>query len=113
MAIIFFYFFVNSSYVEELPACYIRENFHVICPSCGGTRCVTNFVKGNFQQAFQYNPIIFIMICYLLFINSIYVIDTIRNKKNKYLYPKWWYFVIWAFILIGFSVIRNIWNIYP
>jgi hypothetical protein len=47
-----------------LPDCSFAK-IGVLCPSCGGTRCVRAFFSGDFGAAFSFNPFFFVLICYL------------------------------------------------
>ena len=47
-----------------LPDCMYAKR-GIMCPSCGGTRCVRNFFSGRFAEAFALNPFIFLLIIYL------------------------------------------------
>ena len=99
---------LNSSYMEMVPTCYIKETFNINCITCGGTRCLINFVNGNFIESFKYHPVFFILFCYLIILNITFIIDTIRNKKTTWIYPKYWYAYILAFALIIQFIYRNI-----
>jgi len=62
--------FLSVKYITQLmldimPGC-IFYKYGFICPSCGGTRTVHNFVTGNFIASFSYNPYIFGIIIYLI-----------------------------------------------
>lgn len=100
---------VNSILMQYTPRCLFYESTHLQCPSCGGTRCVENILKGNFKAAFLFHPIFFITIFYLLLCNIIYLINL--NRKNKiliWIYPKYWYTIIFAIILVVFGIVRNL-----
>lgn len=47
-----------------LPDCALAS-LGVLCPSCGGTRCVRAFFSGEFAAAFSFNPFFFVLIWYL------------------------------------------------
>lgn len=99
----------NSNLINYMPKCWIYQNTGIFCPACGGTRCVLNMLQGNFKQAFFSNMIFFIMIVYLLTCNIIYIINL--NRKNKiatWIYPKYWYAIIFVIILLIYTIIRNI-----
>lgn len=99
---------IKYDYIKLIPRCYIFENFNILCPSCGSTRCVINFLQGNIFLAFYYNPIICITIIYLIIVNFIYCINNITNRNILIcIYPRWYYIIIWAFILIILAIIRN------
>lgn len=44
-----------------LPACAFAQR-GVLCPACGGTRCVSSLCQGAFGQAFSYNPVLFLVL---------------------------------------------------
>lgn len=92
-----------------MPTCIINKYLGILCPSCGGTRCVINLVQGNFVQSFLYHPIFFITIWYLALVNIVYVINTFTNKKIlAFLYPKTKFWIIFVIVILIFTVFRNI-----
>ena len=92
-----------------MPTCIINKYLGILCPSCGGTRCVVNFALGNFKESFLYHPLFFITIIYFIFINFVYIINSFRNKKIfTFLYPKTKFWIVWITLLIIFTIIRNI-----
>lgn len=100
---------VNSNLMQYTPSCLFYEATNLQCSSCGGTRCVENILKGNFKEAFLFHPIFFISIFYLLLCNIVYLINL--NKKNKiltWIYPKYWYAIIFAVILVIYGILRNL-----
>ena len=100
---------VNSNLMLYTPSCLFYKATNLQCPSCGGTRCVENILKGNFKEAFLFHPIFFITIFYLLLCNIVYLINL--NKKNKiltWIYPKYWYAIIFAVILVIYGILRNL-----
>ena len=48
-----------------MPTCFWREHFNIICPFCGGTRCVINTLTLNFADGFKYHPVLFIYMFFL------------------------------------------------
>lgn len=108
-AIICVYIFIKSKYIQIIPQCWIYKTTGILCPACGGTRCIINILNGNFKQAFFSHEIFFIGIIYLIIINIIYIINI--NRKNKiltWIYPKYWYSIIFAIILTTFTIMRNL-----
>lgn len=92
-----------------MPSCIINTLFGIECPSCGGTRCVINFISGNFKQSFYYHPIFFITIIYLIIVNLLYIINSFRKEEFiTWIYPKTKFWIIWIIVLILFTIIRNI-----
>jgi len=100
---------VNSNLMQYTPSCLLYEATNLQCPSCGGTRCVENILKGNFKEAFLFHPIFFIVIFYLMLCNIVYLINL--NKKKEiltWIYPKYWYAIIFAVILVIYGILRNL-----
>ncbi len=66
LAVMFFSFkIITALMLKHLPKCIFLQ-YGIVCPSCGGTRSVRNFVSGNFLLSFKYNPFVFLVIIYAL-----------------------------------------------
>lgn len=103
------YGFVNSSYLELIPKCWVYQNTGFLCPACGGTRCVMFLLKGNLIEAFFSHILFFIGIVYLLVVNILYIINLNRKKKiAEKFYPKTSYAVIFVVLLIIYTIVRNL-----
>ena len=104
------YVVINTKIFAQLTKCYIREKTHLMCPGCGGTRCLQSLFKGDIVSAFYYHPIITVVAIYLLICNIVYLIN--RKRKDKkiltWIYPKDYYTIILAIILVIFTILRNI-----
>ncbi len=88
--------------------CPIYETFHVYCPGCGLTRMLLSILKLNFYQAFRYNPLVFIMLPFSLFLLIEKLYSEYKNKKSLYSkIPNYvWYIIL--VILIAYGILRNI-----
>lgn len=107
--VLIIFIIINQNLIKFLPPCPINKFFGVLCPSCGGTRCVTNFVLGNFAESFFYHSILFITILYLLLVNLLYIINTLaKTQIATFLYPKTKFWIAFLIILLIFTIIRNI-----
>lgn len=108
--IIFAVILVNTVNITQYTiGCWFYQATGLQCPSCGGTRCIINIFQGNFKEAFFLHPIYFITVVYLLIVNIIYIINIYRKeKKAKWIYPKPWYAIVLAVILIVYGFLRNI-----
>jgi len=99
---------VNSNLITYVPKCWIYQSTGILCPACGGTTCVVNFLQGNFKVAFFSHIVFFVTIVYLLICNIVYIINL--NKKKKiatWIYPKYWYAIIFVIISVIYTIIRN------
>lgn len=100
--------------ISIIPNCPIKENLHILCPSCGGTRCVVNFILGNFYESFWYHPVFFITIIYLLFTSVLFIVNLFKKKKVlTFLYPKAKFWIGFGIITFIFTIVRNIFDITP
>ena len=100
---------IKSGLVYYIPECIIHRMFGILCPSCQGTRCVMQLVQGNFAASFNYHPIFFITIMYLLPINLLFIINSFKKKEIlTFLYPNKYFLIGFIIILAIFTVVRNI-----
>ncbi|MBO5413745.1 MAG: DUF2752 domain-containing protein [Clostridia bacterium] len=107
--VLIIYIAIKTGIVSFVPRCIINKNFGILCPSCGGTRCVINFVGGNFVDSFNYHPIFFITIFYLIIVNVIFIINSFRKKEvSTFLYPKSKFWIGFIIILFIFTILRNV-----
>ncbi len=103
------YIFINSSYIEIIPKCWVYEKTRILCPACGGTRCIINLLKGNWVEAFISHMVFFVTFIYLGVLNVVYIINLNKEKKvAMWIYPKYWYIIIFAILLIIYTIIRNL-----
>lgn len=109
VALIALYSFVNSKYLAIIPECWVYQTTGLLCPACGGTRCVVSILEGNWVKAFFSHMVFFIGILYLLSINIIYLINLNKEKKvGTWIYPKYWYEIVFAVVLIIYTIVRNL-----
>lgn len=109
IVLLILYSFANSKYIEMLPVCWVYQTTGFLCPACGATRCIRSLLQGNWIQGFFYHMVFFIGILYLLIINLVYIINL--NKKEKiatWVYPKYWYVLIFVILLILYTIVRNV-----
>lgn len=109
LILVFLIILVNSNFINIVPKCWIYENTGVLCPGCGGTRCVINILQGNIVDAFFNHMVFFITFMYLFILNIIYIINL--NKKDKiatWIYPKLSYVILFVILLISYTIIRNL-----
>lgn len=65
----------------NIPPCPFLTGTGLPCPVCGGTRCVYNFAKGNFGEAFSFNPYVFMIIIYLLILLFVFNVRHLTSNK--------------------------------
>ncbi len=55
---------------KYLPDCIFLKH-GILCPSCGGTRCIYSLVKGDITGALKYNFMIFLAVIYIILIIAV------------------------------------------
>ena len=104
-------FIINCKYITGVSQCYIFQNTGILCPSCGGTRCIQSLLQGDIVSSFHYNFVITFVAIYLVILNIVYLINRNKDEEKKvltWIYPKYWYTIVLAVILIIYTVLRNL-----
>lgn len=99
----------------SVEVCLIKHITNMPCPSCGTTRSVISLTKGNFIEAFDINPIGYIVSLFQL-IAPIWIVADLILKNNSFFkyYQKIENYLIkpkYAIPLILLIFINWIWNI--
>ena len=98
------YLYLNKRFSFYIP-CLFHKITHLYCPGCGLTRMIISILKLNFYQAFRYNPLLFIMLPFIIIYEIIYYINWIQDK-NFTISKKIWYILL--IITIIYTILRNL-----
>lgn len=107
--IVLFVLFLLYLFLSNYFQIYIPCPFHKItgfyCPGCGITRMFISILQFDFYSAFRYNPLLFILLPFALYLFIDYLI---RKEKSSYkkIPGMVWYVFIFVFIIYG--ILRNI-----
>ncbi|MBQ7416074.1 MAG: DUF2752 domain-containing protein [Oscillospiraceae bacterium] len=97
---------------RSLPDC-LSMRVGLLCPACGGTRCVRYFFGGQLGAAFLANPFFFVLIWYLsaaLVLLNVGVLFGVEPAQRIAKRMTDWHAVIVAAVLFAiFGVARNLW----
>lgn len=108
---IYLYAHFDPSSYAFFPKCPVYAITGYKCPGCGSQRAFYNLFQGNFMMAFIYNPLMFILVPYILFGIYIEYIANLSNKKivrlRNILFGKWAILVL-ALLIIVYTIIRNV-----
>jgi len=109
------YFMGLNSYSNEIGGCLIKKITTIPCPSCGSTRAVLSFLKGDFGASLYWNPIGLILII-IMILSPIWILYDVITKKSTLLhfYRRTEFFLTkrWIVIIVIILVLANwIWNI--
>lgn len=100
------YIILNTNMIKYVPTCIFYEKYGLLCPGCGGTRFMMSLLNLDIIKAFYIHPLFFILMTYLVILDIVYVINIIF-KKHIIIF-KWWHIISWTFLLLIFTVFRNI-----
>ena len=93
------------------PKCPVYTITGYKCPGCGSQRAFHNLFHGNILTAFMYNPLMILLIPYILF--GVYI-EYIANRLNPHIARlKSTFFSKWAILALGiiillYTILRNI-----
>ena len=96
--------------------CLFKKATGFPCPSCGTTRSVVYIINGEYESAFQYNPLGYIVLFIMVAAPGWIVFDVIYKKATfLYVFHKTELFLRrrWvAVFCILFVIVNWVWNIY-
>ncbi len=109
---ILFLIFLAYYVINRLTGLYIPCVFRLLtgyqCPGCGVTRMLFSILHFQFEDAFHYNPLVFIylpfIIAYYIYMNYLYIYqkkDQILKKIPNYVG------IVVIFITLLFGILRN------
>lgn len=94
-------------------SCPSQSIFGVYCPGCGSQRLIHSLLHLNFEAAFRYNPLLFVLFPFVIYLLYIFVSNSFFNTHYRValLYRNW--FVISLFtLLLLYGILRNL-QYYP
>ncbi|MDR2384563.1 MAG: DUF2752 domain-containing protein [Tannerella sp.] len=104
--------YVNFNPTENqlFPKCPVYALTGYQCPGCGFQRALHSLFNGDIIAAFLYNPLIFILIPYILIL---IFLEYIANKRNpavlnfRRIFLDKWVILAIAMLIIVFTIVRN------
>lgn len=78
------------------------------CPGCGATRMLWSLIKGDFYQAFRFNPLLFILLPFGIWVLCDKIYCKIKGDKKPLIdkIPSWCWIIL-IVITIAFGILRN------
>ena len=111
----YFFYSINYSESSHLKFCIIKSITGYPCPSCGTTRAVKLFLKGDFYTSIQMNPFGIIVAILMITVPFWILFDLITKKETFYKNYKKSELILrkkpLAIILIILVILNWIWNI--
>jgi hypothetical protein len=107
---IYLYARFDPSGYPFFPKCPVYTITGYKCPGCGSQRAFYNLLQGNFITAFGYNPLMFLLVPYILFgiyIEYIANPSSIRILRLRGIFYDKRAILILAVLMIAYTIIRN------
>lgn len=70
--------------INNIPSCPFAK-MGILCPACGGTRCVQSFFSGRISDAFSYNAFFTVLIFYtfaIIILANLYCLFDVKRLKG-------------------------------
>lgn len=105
----------NITEPKTVEVCLIKHATNIPCPSCGSTRSIVSLTRGNFIEAFNLNPLGY-LVAFIMLIAPVWIITDLimRSKSLLNCYQKIESYLKkpkYAIPLILLVIINWIWNI--
>ncbi|NGF55982.1 DUF2752 domain-containing protein [Parapedobacter sp. SGR-10] len=107
--VLFMYKYFNPLNHALFPKCPLKHLTGLDCPGCGSQRALHHLLNGEIEQSFLQNPLLFLMVPYLLlgFYLQLVPEPTVRELKlRKALYGYRAIQVVFVVIIL-FTIVRN------
>jgi Protein of unknown function (DUF2752) len=94
------------------PSCPFRALTGFTCPGCGTTRALHQLLYGNFLAAFEFNPLLLIVLPLVAYLLFSFTSSAITGRAMPQLNPPRPYVWLLTAVVLGFWVLRNT-PVYP
>lgn len=91
-----------------VPICWSQAVFGVDCPFCGGLRCVSSLVRGDWAAAADHNVVAAVLVPLAALAWLWWLVAALRERPLRWRRPPTWALVGVGVVLIAFTVARNV-----
>lgn len=107
-AVIYTLYFSLTEGTEHEIGCYVKENFHIYCPGCGGSRGLRAFLQLDFLSSFILFPAIDIAAVLVIGYDIRLLISLIKKDTSYTDNYRFFPFILIPIVILLNFVIRNI-----
>ncbi|WP_405369662.1 DUF2752 domain-containing protein [Nonlabens sp. Asnod2-A12] len=98
----------NPEQVGFYPQCPSKYVTGYDCPGCGSQRAVHSLLNGDFKKAFNYNPLLFVLLPFGFLVGVFEWIPSLRDHKfRRWIINRYLVLFVFAAVIL-FTVIRNL-----
>ncbi|MBU3811678.1 MAG: DUF2752 domain-containing protein [Candidatus Niameybacter stercoravium] len=112
-------YMLTKTSLKSESICYWYNTYHILCPMCGGTRSLLNFITFNFHEALDYNPILTLFAYPFTFV--LVIEDSITIIANSFFhkhYTSWLLYLMhlintrlfYRLLLITLAILYMLWG---
>lgn len=98
---------INPSETPLIP-CYFYTITGLQCAGCGMTRAGHHFLHGNFTNAWNFNPLIFVTVPAIAYFGLRSLLIVWRGKRLPAMRLPIWAYIALSLAVLGFTIVRNI-----
>lgn len=77
-------FFSSRFPGKEVPVCLFKWMYGIPCPSCGSTRGMLALYRGEWEEAFRWNPASYLLAVSMGVVPVWILLDCVRKKDSLY-----------------------------
>lgn len=99
---------VDPMKVNFFPPCLFNKLTGLYCPGCGMTRATHALLNFRIKEAFDFNPLFFILLPFLAYMGIMQSISLYKYQKMSVIKIPYWIVVLIAVVVVAFFILRNI-----
>lgn len=87
--------------------CTIRDQYHIYCPACGGTRALEALLQFHPLESLYYNPIVILLLAFIIFMAGLNLYEHFGPRKQRHYRARIIADCLILVIWFLFGIIRN------
>ncbi len=100
-------YIINPSDTPLIP-CYFYRITGLQCAGCGMTRAGHHFLHGNFETAWNFNPLIFVTVPVIAYYGMRSLLAQWYGIRLPTMRLPIWAYIALSLAILGFTIVRNI-----
>jgi len=101
-------FFINPEKAIFFPRCPFHMLTGLYCPGCGSARALHHLLHADFARAFRYNPLIILLLPFLIYSYISYAASSMNEKYKFNLLIRPILILELMVAMVLFTILRNL-----